>query len=168
MATEYITSGARFSECKRYRFTLWREWDVSRPLIVWCGLNPSTADETKDDPTIRREVAFSKEWGFGRYVKVNAYAFRATNPQFMLSAEDPVGPGNIETIIENAQRALMFIACWGANINPSHAYTLRRALQDCYGLTTHCLGLTKSNEPKHPLYLKSDTKPIKWIWTERP
>jgi len=166
MATEYLTTGARFSECKLYRYTLWREWDTKLPLIVWCGLNPSTADDTRDDPTIRREVAFSKAWGFGRYVKVNAYAFRATNPQFMLAAEDPIGPDNVETVIANAERAAMFVACWGANIDPRHSWTMTSRLRNCYGLTTYCLGLTKAMRPKHPLYLKSDTKPIRWIWTE--
>lgn len=171
VATEYLTKGARFSECRRYRYSLTREWDVSKPLIVWCGLNPSTADEDIDDPTIRREVGFSKDWGFGRYLKLNAYAWRATKPKDMFEAqrsgEDIVGEDNDDTILVNLKKAKMFVACWGANIDLHRSYKLRSLLRGSLR-TVHALKLTSKGHPQHPLYMPADTQPFKWIWFEAP
>jgi hypothetical protein len=86
-----MKSGATLSPCRRYRYVLWRQWDESLPAVVFCGLNPSTADETADDATIRRELGFARAWGFGKLVKVNAYGWRATDPRQMLAASDPTG-----------------------------------------------------------------------------
>lgn len=161
--------GARFSECRRYRYSLWREWDTSKPCIVWCGLNPSTADEAVDDPTIRREVAFSKAWGFGGYLKVNAYAFRATQPAVMFAAQrdgiDIVGEANNDTIRDNLLKYRMFIACWGANIDARRSWVLREMFKTSLR-TVHCMGLTSKGHPLHPLYLRADTQPKKWIGFE--
>lgn len=162
---DYAEKGALFSVCRTYRYELIREWDYNKPTIVWCGLNPSTADENVDDPTIRREVDFSKRWGFGRYVKVNAYAFRATDPKVMLAATDPVGPQNLDIIVPRARAADMFVACWGGNITPAHAWRMR-SMMVRERLTVYALKLTRSQQPGHPLYLASNTQPFKWIWTE--
>lgn len=155
---------ARFSGCRTYRYELEREWDGHLPTIVWCGLNPSTADESKDDPTIRREVDFSKRWGFGRYIKVNAYAFRATKPKDMLAALDPEGPENLHTILRLLNSAQMFVACWGNNITPRQSWKLRHEFRTCSFKTVHILGLTNQGAPKHPLYVKADTLPVAWIY----
>lgn len=58
-------TGATFSKDRLYRYQLWRIWDESKPYMNVIGLNPSTADETKDDPTIRRCLGFAKAWGYG-------------------------------------------------------------------------------------------------------
>lgn len=160
-ARQWEQCSATFSTCRRYRYTLHRTWDASKPLAVFCGLNPSTADETFDDPTITREVGYAKDWGYGRYVKVNAYAFRSTDPKGLWTAEDPCGTDNLGIILEWAKRADLFVAAWGVNIRPAQAWTLRLAL-DMAHVKVHALKLTKDGFPSHPLYLPKTLKPFVW------
>lgn len=154
-------SGATFSPCRRYRYALWREWDAEQPTVVFCGLNPSTADETRDDPTVRREVGFARSWGYGRYVKVNAYGLRSTDPRGLWQVDDPRGPDNFLAIKVHAQRSRMFVAAWGNHIRDPDAFELRRMLR-LEGINVHALRLTKSGNPQHPLYLPRDLQPFPW------
>jgi hypothetical protein len=156
-----MITGATFSPCGFYRFALWREWDATRPTVVFCGLNPSTADATKDDPTIRRELGFARDWGFGRLVKVNAYGWRSTDPKAMLSADEPIGPGNLETVVRCASAAALFVAAWGNNIRERDAFALRTLLRQA-GVTIHVLRLTGKGNPEHPLYLPRNLRPVTW------
>ena len=94
MTKGYIRTGAEFSKDRIHRYALYRVWDESKPLIMLIGLNPSTADENKDDPTIKRCVSFAKHWGYGGLIMVNIFAYRATDPRKMKKATDPVGPDN--------------------------------------------------------------------------
>ena len=89
-----MTKGARFSECRVWRYALWRTWDPARAPLVFVGLNPSTADETQDDPTIRRCLGFARDFGCGGLHMLNIFAFRATNPDELRRTDDPVGPDN--------------------------------------------------------------------------
>jgi hypothetical protein len=154
-------SGATFSPCRLYRYALWREWDASKPAVVFCGLNPSTADETEDDPTIRRELGYARAWGFGRLVKVNAYGYRSTDPKGLWTVEDPRGPDNFLAIKAHAFRARLFVAAWGNNIRAADALELRRMLR-FEGVKVHALRLTKQGQPQHPLYLPKDLQPFEW------
>lgn len=162
-----MTSGAAFSPCRLYRYALWREWDPALPTVIFCGLNPSTADETTDDPTVRRELGYARAWGFGRYVKVNAYGLRSTDPKGLWRVEDPRGPDNFLAIKVHCFEAMtkradgLFVAAWGNNIRDRDAFELRRLLR-FEGITVHALKLTKSGNPQHPLYLKADLKPFPW------
>jgi hypothetical protein len=162
-----VTSGATFSPCRTYRYALWREWDASLPTVVFCGLNPSTADEMKDDPTVRRELAYARAWGFGRYVKVNVYGYRSTDPDGLWLADDPRGPDNFLAIKAQCFDALqrrergMFVACWGNNVRERDAYELRRLLR-FEGVKAYALKVTKRGNPQHPLYLSKDLVPFVW------
>jgi hypothetical protein len=160
-----VRAGATFSPCRTFRYTLWRIWDESLPNVCFCALNPSTADETVDDPTIRREIRFAKDWGFGSLVKVNAYGYRATDPKIMKRAPDPIGPANEHFLLCKAMQAGRFIACWGTNIDKTHQARilneLRRSDVDVWALK-----LTKSGFPSHPLYLPKNTEPF--IWKPKP
>ena len=91
---KYTNKDAVLSECKKYRYMLRRVWDRTKPACLFIGLNPSTADATVDDPTIRRCVGFADSWGYGELVVGNLYAFRATKPKDMFNQDDPVGPFN--------------------------------------------------------------------------
>jgi hypothetical protein len=146
-----VRSAAEFSQCRRYRWTLTRTWDESKPLVVFCGLNPSTADETQDDPTIRRELGFARDWGFGRYVKVNAYAWRSTDPKGLWQADDPIGEHNFPAITYWGKQAALFVVAWGANIQPGHAWKLRLLLTVA-NIQPYALKLTKTGHPAHPLF----------------
>lgn len=149
-------SGAEFSPCRTWRYALWRLWDWQghANCVAFIGLNPSTADEIKDDPTIRRCIGFCKRWGYGGYYMLNAYAYRATDPKVMQAAVDPVGPGNDEAISYYLNRVGLVVAAWGVHCS------LEREQQVCrlpYRVI-HCLGQTKAGRPRHPLYLRADSK----------
>ncbi len=84
-----LESGAHLSPCRQYRYRLWRDWDPGAGRCVFVGLNPSTADEHTDDPTIRKCVGFAKRWGFGAIDMVNLFAYRSTSPKGLLTQECP-------------------------------------------------------------------------------
>ena len=146
---------AYFSPCRTWRYSLTR--DVA-PLdgegtCVFVGLNPSTADETQDDPTIRRCIGFARGWGFARLKMVNLYAFRATDPRGLREAEDPIGPENDHVLSVVFGGSDLTVAAWGVHADPERvaavmAWPLRPRV---------CLGLTKGGAPRHPLYVRADT-----------
>lgn len=151
------SSGALFSECRTWRYALWRRWDFGSRcnMVAFVGLNPSTADESIDDPTIRRCKNFAKEWGFGGMYMLNAYAFRATDPKDMKAASGTVGPDNDEWLRFYGTEATEIIAAWGVHCDPKR----ERVVCETIGKLVMCLGRTKDGRPKHPLYLRADTKP---------
>jgi len=145
---------ANFSNCNRYRYNLVRIWDNSLPQVGFIGLNPSTADHQKDDPTIRRCRNFAKSWGYGGMVMVNLFAYRATKPNDMMSVSIPVGELNNRFIIHASRQCEKMVACWGtlgSHIGRDIAVT--KLLNDLY-----CIKKTKNGFPSHPLYLKSDSE----------
>jgi hypothetical protein len=156
-----VNAGARFSSCRRYRYALWREWDPALPTVVFCGLNPSTADETKDDPTIRRELGYARDWKCGRLIKVNAYGWRDTDPKKMLAVADPTGPENLQTVVHCARHAGLFVAAWGNHIRERDAWALRVMLKRA-GVTVYALRVTSKGNPEHPLYLPRNLRPLTW------
>ncbi|MDE1239813.1 DUF1643 domain-containing protein [Vibrio aestuarianus] len=149
---------AKLSDCRTYRYELWRIWDESKPYAMFIGLNPSTADETEDDPTIRRCINFAKSWGYGGLCMANLFAYRATQPEDMKRASDPIGDKNDETLILLAQNAGVIVGAWG-----NDGVFLNRS-EDVRALISELsvLKVNKSGEPAHPLYLKSTLTPIKW------
>lgn len=145
-----------FSPDRQHRYTLWREWDIfNSSYAMFIGLNPSTADETNDDPTIRRCIGFAKEWGYGAICMTNLFAYRATDPRLMKAAVDPVGPENDAWLLRCAKDAGLIVAAWG-----THGGFLRRA-EDVLEIISNvvCLGMTKGGHPRHPLYMLKTTKP---------
>jgi len=149
--------GAILSACREYRYALWRRWN-SGPIAMFVGLNPSTADETQDDPTIRRCVAFAKSWGCGALYMGNLFAFRSTFPGHALSHPDPVGPLNDDHLKELAKASAVVVAAWGTN--GSHKGRDKEVRAILTNLSY--LRLTKDGHPAHPLYLPKDLTPMVW------
>jgi hypothetical protein len=149
---------AVFSPCRLYRYTLWRRWStVGEPdkFLQVIGLNPSTADETQDDPTIRRCIDFAKRWGYGALCMTNLFAWRDTLPENMKKAADPVGEENDRWLAAVAGAAGMTLAAWG-----KHGSHLGRAKKVLAMLPqVHYLKLNGDGSPGHPLYIKGDTLP---------
>lgn len=150
---------AVISACEQYRYALTREWDRRTPPLTFLMLNPSTADATKDDPTIGRCIGFAKDRGYGALRVLNLFAFRATNPEDMIAAPDPVGPENDNHIREAfksaAEAGAPVIAAWGANgVHAGRDATVRALATEC-GVTLMCLGTTKDGHPRHPLYVQA-------------
>lgn len=175
---EAITRGpsglpmATWSPCKRYRYTLRRVLRaVAEPRVVtWILLNPSTADEETDDPTIRRCIAFSRAWHFDEIVIVNAYAWRSTDPKGLrspacLAAGGPVGEGNDAAIAAACDRSPLVVCGWGKHLRHDRFASLARVLDD-RGLAAHeltALRLNGDGSPAHPLYLPGSLQPQPFV-----
>ncbi|WP_293371574.1 DUF1643 domain-containing protein [Nevskia sp.] len=142
-----------------HRYTLWREWIGGQGYVQFIGLNPSTADEQQDDPTIRRCIGFAKAWGFSALCMTNLFAYRATDPKVMKAAADPVGPDNDSYLYWAASGAGLIVAAWG--FHGVHRYRDAEVVRVVHstGKPVHCLGKTKDRHPKHPLYLRADSRP---------
>jgi hypothetical protein len=152
-------SGALFSDCRTWRYSLWRVWQPElRPTAFIC-LNPSTADETNDDPTVRRCINFAKKWGTGGFFMLNAFAVRSTDPKLLYSFPDPVGPENDRNLIRFAKLCSIVVAAWGVHaskVGDRHSYLLD--LFKVNRVPLHCLKVTKGGMPSHPLYLANDSQ----------
>ena len=128
-------------------------------------LNPSTADETNDDPTVRRCINFAKSWAFGSLVVTNIFAWRSTDPAALYSADtpDPVGRYNNDWIRGIAVESDLVIAAWGVHGRHLGRSTRVREILAEAGVKLHYLRLGKL-EPWHPLYLPAALKPIEWSY----
>lgn len=151
---------AEFSECRTWRYTLTRRWsfgfDPSR-VVAFIGLNPSTADETLDDPTIRRCINFAHAWGMEAMIMLNLFGYRATRPGVMLAADDPVGEGNDAAIARVTSEVGLVVGAWGANASHEIVRQRAEAVMQALSSPVFCLGKTKDGHPRHPLYVKGET-----------
>lgn len=145
---------AVLSPCRRYRYELWRCF-AEGPTVAFVGLNPSTADETTDDPTIRKCVAYAKRWGYGSLCMVNLFAWRATDPRDMKKAGDPIGPENDATLRRLYATVGILIGAWGND--GDHLNRAAAVMEMLPNL--HCLKRNKDGSPAHPLYLRGDLTP---------
>ena len=152
-----MRKSATFSPCRKYRYALWRLWDEAKPYVLFIGLNPSTADEVKDDPTVRRCIRYARDWGYGGLCMSNIFAFRATDPKVMKREADPVGLENDEWLKDLARDAGISVAAWGTH--GSHMGRGARVIEMIDDL--HYLDKTKAGHPKHPLYLPASLRPKK-------
>lgn len=166
-----MNSVCEFSPCRKYRYTLWRNWATEDLLVnagnssetkaheylMVIGLNPSTADETKDDPTIRKCIGFAKRWGFGALCMTNLFAWRDTDPAKMKKAENPIGDANNDWLRYCAAYAGMILGAWGR-----HGEHLKRNqyIRGIVGRDIHCLKVNKDGSPMHPLYVPYETIPV--------
>lgn len=152
--------GAILSRNRLYRYVLWREWDTSKGTCVFIGLNPSTANETEDDSTLRRCVNFAKGWGYGKCVIINLFAYRATQPAELKKQEKPVGYKNNHHIKIESANAAMVVVAWG-----NHGSFLKRdekVLKLLKNVPLKCFALTAKGQPIHPLYQPKDISLIEY------
>lgn len=162
---------AVFDPTRRYRYRLTRDWGTQRPLgshvigaLGFVMLNPSTADEAVDDPTIRRCIGFAKGLGYGKLIVGNLFAYRATNPNDLLrvSVQVAIGPENHQHLLNMKFECDVIIAAWGTHKTVEAAeHDVRRLLEP----KLWHLGLTSKGHPRHPLYLLGNTMPVPWELT---
>lgn len=156
-----VQKWAVISDCGLYRYALHRWWgDGDR--LGFIMLNPSTADDTVDDPTIRRCIGFARSLGFDGLRVFNLYAFRATKPADLWRADEPTGGDRNDDLLRELLRQAKHqpvIAAWGANARPDRVWTLLgwRGAEHL-----RALGVTKDGAPRHPLYLRADATPEPW------
>ncbi len=158
----FVKTSVNFSDCRTYRYSLTRTWDEGKPIVVFLMLNPSTADEEKDDPTIRRCINFARDWGMGALTVVNLFGFRSPYPSELLKVADPVGPGN-DVAIAAACAGRVVVAAWGA----CERYAQERivAVTELIRLDAKelcCLGYTDAGQPRHPLMMPKASVRIKF------
>lgn len=150
---------AVLSDCGQYRYMLARVWDKSLPMCCFVMLNGSTADAEQDDPTVRRGVGFAKNWGYGGYIAANLFGFRATQPEDMRKAADPIGPENDCYILACAQISGLVVCAWGNHGKYMNRSATVLKLLRANGIAPFALRIGKTGEPAHPLYLKANLRP---------
>jgi len=156
-------SSAVYSDCERFRYLLTRIWRPAGPKALFVMLNPSTATEAQNDPTVERCERRARALGFGAFRVTNIFAFRATDPRVMRAAPDPIGPENDAAILASAHWADRIICAWG-----THGEHLARGaeveeLLRTTRLPLYHLGLTKAGHPRHPLYIAYRQQPQPWL-----
>lgn len=155
---------AEISPCGQYRYTLTRPPLAPYPdrgTAAFCMLNPSTADATLDDPTIRRCRGFAERWGCNGITVVNLYALRSKDPRALWNHADPVGPMNDYWLRLVARECGGMVCAWGANAKPERVAQAVQALRAA-GAKLYCLGTTKDGHPRHPLYVRGDQPLVPW------
>jgi hypothetical protein len=150
--------GAFFSEDRIHRYVLWRRWSDVGPMHLFIGLNPSTADEFSDDPTVRRCVNFAKRFNAGGLMVANLFSFRATKPADLFKTEVPIDSHSDHWLLAAADLAGKTIACWGSMGGFRERSRQVRPLL-CEPM---CFGTTVSGEPCHPLYLRRTTELVRF------
>jgi len=154
-------SGAKFSRCRRWRYLLWRKW-ADGPVANFLMLNPSTADDVKLDPSCTRARLYAEHWGFGALIVTNLFGWRATDPDEMKAARDPVGTGNDRAIIHAAMSSKLVICAWGNH--GAHRERSRKVVELLRRkeVSLYALRLNRSGEPAHPLYLSGALRAAPW------
>lgn len=153
-------SGADFSPCRRYRYRLWRRWSTGTGLVNFLMLNPSTANESANDPTVERCERRAFDMGFAGLVVTNLFAFRSTDPDEMKREPEPIGPQNDQAILKAASEAALIVCAWGEDgAHKGRSAAVRKLL--CQH-SLHALKINASGEPAHPLYLSYKLQPTPW------
>jgi hypothetical protein len=155
---------AEFSSCGSYRYSLSRVWDESLPAVLFIMLNPSSADGTKDDPSIRRCISYAKDWGFGSLFVGNLFALKSTKPAGLLDSKDPTGAENQKSLLKMTRQCKLIICAWGngPTLKKLSAYSPEYLVQKNLNNKLYCLTLSLDGIPCHPLYLPKHLEPIAW------
>ena len=164
--SDLIDFGATFSDDRVYRYLLWRIWDRSRLPVAFIGLNPSTADEVKNDPTVTRCIRYAERWGAGGLLMLNIFGFRSTDPKLLYLHLEPIGSGNDEAIRSVMHQASQVICACGTHGKLLDRWkSVHSLLQNEADLIRQSgatpppicsLGTNQDGTPKHPLYLRGD------------
>ena len=153
-----IYKNATISDCQKYRYALSRTWDCKERAVLFIALNPSTADEKNDDPTIRRCIDYAKNWGYGILLVANLFAYRTKNPEKLRYVKNPVGNDNDQHIIKLSKKANLIVAAWG---NEGSLFNRDKEVVRLIP-NLMCLKVNKSGQPAHPLYQKNGIELIRF------
>tara|TARA_Y100000739_G_C20611082_1_gene468641 strand:- start:3384 stop:3893 length:510 start_codon:yes stop_codon:yes gene_type:complete len=153
---------ATYSDCGCYRYSLSRVWEPKKKKLTFVLLNPSTATELQNDPTVERCERRARTLGFGGFLVCNIFAWRDTSPEKMKKAYDPIGNHNDNAILDACVWGDTIICAWGTH--GSHLNRGEKVLKMIKTISKnpYHLGLTKAGYPKHPLYISYNQNPIKW------
>jgi hypothetical protein len=158
---------AIFSACGQYRYLLTRRISEHEKIATFIMLNPSTADATHNDPTIRKCIGFARRWQCGTLQVLNLFGVRAMFPQEMKQAVDPVGPENQhwfhQVILPESTAANLVICAWGVHGNFKGQDKIILDWLEEVGIRPFALGVTRQGHPRHPLYLPYAIEPVLYI-----
>lgn len=157
------SAGAVYSLCETYRYILWRIWDATLPLWMYCMLNPSTATEWILDPTIERQKRRSATGGAGGILVANAGAVRETKSALAVKHADPIGPDNRKWLEQFIPLADTHIAGWGPLASKFGGDRLVADVFRRSRKTLNCLEITKDGHPRHPLYTSYSVQPSPFV-----
>ena len=155
-------STAVYSPCESYRYALTRIWNPQGRRVTFVMLNPSTATEVQNDPTVERCERRARALGYGAFRVCNIFAFRATDPKVMRAHPDPIGPANDAAVLEGADWAEAVICAWGTHGAHLDRGIAVEALLRASGRPLFHLGLSLAGHPRHPLYVGYDRQPEPW------
>ena len=155
-------STAVYSDCERYRYALTRVWNPDGKRVFFVMLNPSTATEVQNDPTVERCERRARALGFGAFRVCNIFAWRDTDPKKMRAARDPVGPDNDRSLLKGCRWADQIICAWGTHGEHLRRGSVVEASMRGTDLPLYHLGLSKAGHPKHPLYIAYAEQPRLW------
>lgn len=162
-------AGAVYSPCEKYRYLLWRDLGglggqlypeiEQRPVVAFIGLNPSTATESQDDPTVRRCMTYAQDWGFTGFYMLNIFTLRSTDPRGLRADKTPNGQPliNDQHILYYGNLADLAVGAWGHH----GSYRDRGKYVEALVTSLYRFGVTRNLQPLHPLYLRRDMKPYK-------
>jgi hypothetical protein len=157
-------SGALFSDSnKKYRYALWRIWDRSKRALLFVGLNPSTANEIHNDPTIVRLANFAKSWGYGGLYCGNLFSLVSANPDVLWISPCTEQPGGPTDMALQQMRSLSSIVMVGWGNEGRNAGKRPEEVLKLLGVPVYCIKTTLSGEPIHPLYMPSSSKLIPYV-----
>jgi hypothetical protein len=156
----FDNNGALFSPCRNYRYALFRMWYINDPLVMFIGLNPSTANEHDNDPTIRRVIRFAQDWGYGGVYMMNLFPLVSSNPDALLNYES--NPLHVAAQVENNKwlekaydKCEKVIFAWG---NFYQAQQRAKEVMQMFK-NAEALAINKSGSPRHPLYVPGNVTP---------
>lgn len=153
-----MDKGAHFSEDRQYRYALWRIWNENKPLVMFIGLNPSTANEHVDDPTIKRVMKLVGGWNYGGFYMMNLFAIVSSKPEVLVNHPDPLGD-NDHWLEKIAIECKMVLFAWGSfKQAKDSAEAVKKRFPGAY-----CLRKSKDGNPWHPLYIPAKTQPISFF-----
>lgn len=157
MAELFQRSGAQFSSCRTYRFALWRIWDKSLPLVMFIGLNPSTANETEADPTIKRVIQIARNNGFGGMYMMNCFPLVSTDPSKLMSFHNGLSSQHYNNtwLVEMSLKCSEIVFAWG-NFKVVRQLGRDQELIELFP-NAKALHINKNGSPKHPLYCRADS-----------
>ena len=155
-------SEAIYSPCLRYRYALTRTWDTGAPRLLYVMLNPSTATEAANDPTIERCERRARALGYGAFRVANLFALRETDPARLRRAARPVGPENDAQLAEAAAWSDAILCAWGVYGAHRSRNEAVSAILRASGKSLLALGLSKAGHPRHPLYVSYEIRPDPW------
>lgn len=156
-----LRSDALYSECGTYRYRLSRTWAEAAPRAAFVLLNPSTATEAQNDPTVARVERFARDWGLGGFDLMNLFAFRAPRPDDLIAVPDPVGP-ETDALLQTLSGALPVVCGWGRHGGHLGRGSEVAALLRRCGHRLSALAENADGSPRHPLYLPATSRPQPW------